>query len=798
MKRNHFLKRVLLAYCLFLLAFTSCAPRHTPIATSETPAPTLARPTVTALPPTSTPVPQGRTLLVTSPADSGPGTLRQVMQDAQSGDMITFDSSIFPPNVPVTIFVTSDLPQITQGNLTIDASNAGVILDGSLTEGTGLAIDSEWNTVRGLHITNFTGPAIALYEHASHNMIGGDPHVGSGPLGRGNLMGNSAHGVALFGADNNTITGNIIGTDLFGMPLPNLYSGILLQDSARDNVIGPMNTLAFNGQPAIEIPTVDSMGNTITRNSIHDNWGEIRLTPQRPLTPLAPAILAFDLQGGFVEGVTCPSCVVEVYSGKGSDAEVFEGSVLADSSGWFVLETTAPLTGPALRATATARGGTTSVFSLPTSGTRQVWLLQEENELPRIQIQPMQSRDLEDNRMSIHLEAKRITAEWYDEVLVETTSLGLKRIRLSFNEFELPFDPAPTEFSIHPADDAWVDSMISNGITLTYVMTFWDKQYQSGGGELGCPRFKSDSEIQRYLEYTQFVVRHFKDRIEYFEIWNEPNDTPCPQGIEVTDHIELARRMVPVIRQENPAAKIVVGAVTWLHEPVSQDYLFTLISSNIMPIVDGISWHPFYGASPQYSYGADYYNTYAALLQKITEVASAAGFTGEFKADELTWRTPLTAHPNHPWVYSEITAAKYYARGVVTHLGMDVAAGVGVDTRFMIIYSTVSNLATIMAGNGPSELAVEIESVATNIMSYGFSLPDGNRLFAVWNDGVAVDYDPGKPSTLIFPGTSAQKVIGIDVLNGFEQELIFEMENGNLVIRNFLIKDYPIILRLID
>jgi hypothetical protein len=107
------------------------------------------------------------------------------------------------------------------------------------------------------------------------------------------------------------------------------------------------------------------------------------------------------------------------------------------------------------------------------------------------------------------------------------------------------------------------------------------------------------------------------------------------------------------------------------------------------------------------------------------------------------------------------------------------------------------NLNTVMAGNKPIELDVEIESDATNLMSFGFSLPDGDRLFAVWTNGVAVDDDHGVIATLTFHGTSVQKVIGIDVLHGFEQELIFEVENGNLVIRNFLIKDYPIILRLI-
>jgi len=72
------------------------------------------------------------------------------------------------------------------------------------------------------------------------------------------------------------------------------------------------------------------------------------------------------------------------------------------------------------------------------------------------------------------------------------------------------------------------------------------------------------------------------------------------------------------------------------------------------------------------------------------------------------------------------------------------------------------------------------------------------RMFALWTNGVAVEDDPGVNSTLTFAGTSAQKVIGIDVLHGFEQELIFVIENGNLEIRDFLIKDYPIILRLIN
>ena len=54
----------------------------------------------------------GRTIVVNSTADSGPGTLRKALIDAQSGDTITFDPIVFPPTAPVTISVASELPHI--------------------------------------------------------------------------------------------------------------------------------------------------------------------------------------------------------------------------------------------------------------------------------------------------------------------------------------------------------------------------------------------------------------------------------------------------------------------------------------------------------------------------------------------------------------------------------------------------------------------------------------------------------------------------------------------------------------
>lgn len=81
-------------------------------------------------------------------------------------------------------------------------------------------------------------------------------------------------------------------------------------------------------------------------------------------------------------------------------------------------------------------------------------------------------------------------------------------------------------------------------------------------------------------------------------------------------------------------------------------------------------------------------------------------------------------------------------------------------------------------------------------MSYGFVLPDGDRMLALWANGVAADDDPGTPATLTFPGDPAVGAIGIDVLEGFQQELVAERSGSDLVIRDLLVKDYPIFVRL--
>jgi hypothetical protein len=425
--------------------------------------------------------------------------------------------------------------------------------------------------------------------------------------------------------------------------------------------------------------------------------------------------------------------------------------------------------------------------------------IQEGNNLPRTLLQAKPSRELADNRIG-----SLCHPPWCvrDETHInnEFLDIGLKGVlRLSLNEIEAysvdSVEWSTPEFYIAPNDDEWT-TYVSRDITLAYTLSFWDKSNHPSGWEGISSRFKTEEEIQRYLEYVRFIVNHFKDRIHYYEIWNEPDVGGPLQHIESADYINLAERTIPVIREIDPEAKIMVGGVSGFHSLDSREYLYKILESDIMPMVDVVSWHPFFGASPQYDDVKEYYYAYPSLVQQIKDLASAHGFVGEYRADELTWRTPLNADSGQPWTYSEITAAKYYARGIVSHLGMDVAVGIMVDPRLMVIRSTTGNLCTLMVGAKVESLPIEIQSQAANIKNYSFSLPNGDHLILLWSDGIAVDNDPGVTSIVTVPGFSSWNASGIDILNSLEQPLITSNDNGNVIIRDLLIKDHPIAIRL--
>lgn len=181
--------------------------------------------------------------LVTTTADSGVGSLRDCMANAAEGDVINFDTAVFPPNNPATISVSTPLPSITVNSLTIDGSDAGVIVNGTqLNAGSGFELTGVSNVIiRGLQILNFPWVGVDILVDTTNTIIGGDRNIGAGPLGQGNLIsGNAWAGVWILGDQSagNIVQGNYIGTNLAGnAAFGGQELGIIIAEGAHDNVI---------------------------------------------------------------------------------------------------------------------------------------------------------------------------------------------------------------------------------------------------------------------------------------------------------------------------------------------------------------------------------------------------------------------------------------------------------------------------------------------------------------------------------------------------------------------------------
>jgi hypothetical protein len=80
-----------------------------------------------------------------------------------------------------------------------------------------------------------------------------------------------------------------------------------------------------------------------------------------------------------------------------------------------------------------------------------------------------------------------------------------------------------------------------------------------------------------------------------------------------------------------------------------------------------------YEASPECH--AEYFARYPAIVEEIKETASSDGFAREYIAEELNWRGEGDYVPSQSCGRSSTIAAKYLARGVVTHLVTGVTVG---------------------------------------------------------------------------------------------------------------------------
>lgn len=192
------------------------------------------------------PPPAGVSYVVTNTNDSGPGSLRQVMLDANANagaDNIRFQ---IPGTGPYTINLTSALPVVT----------SPVVIDGTTQPGFGLA----------------GTPLIVLNGGGAGGGVAGLSITSGSTLVRGLVIRNfGSNGILITGAGGNVIEGNYIGTDATGtVAQGNSGNGVQVIDSPNNTIGGqfPRNVISSNSGEGIRIDGALATGNTIQGNFV--------------------------------------------------------------------------------------------------------------------------------------------------------------------------------------------------------------------------------------------------------------------------------------------------------------------------------------------------------------------------------------------------------------------------------------------------------------------------------------------------------------------------------------------------
>jgi hypothetical protein len=257
----------------------------------------------------------GLPTVVTTTDDSGPGSLRQAILNANTAPGLPTITFAIPGTGAHTINLLSPLPGILNPVVIDGATQPGfagqpvIELNGSGAgpSAYGLDIGAGSSTVRGLVINRFSLGGIRLYgnggntiqgnyvgtglygtnapgntgaglsvDHCANNQIGGTV-AGAGNLLSGNGFGSAgnADGIVLSGTGsfNNTVRGNLIGTDVTGTrALPNARAGIVLWHAPNNTIGGndanSRNVISGNAQSGIIAVEIETSGNFIQGNFV--------------------------------------------------------------------------------------------------------------------------------------------------------------------------------------------------------------------------------------------------------------------------------------------------------------------------------------------------------------------------------------------------------------------------------------------------------------------------------------------------------------------------------------------------
>lgn len=139
--------------------------------------------------------------------------------------------------------------------------------------------------------------------------------------------------------------------------------------------------------------------------------------------------------------------------------------------------------------------------------------------------------------------------------------------------------------------DGFVDRAVKAGIEPLLILDYGNPAYDNGDKPL------SPEAIEAFTRYAEFVVAHFKGKVNLYEVWNEWDiriGNTSPGSAE--DYARLLAKVYPRIKAVDPSITVMGGAFT--AGGLQKGYLERLAKSGGLKNCDQISFHTYVYGRP--------------------------------------------------------------------------------------------------------------------------------------------------------------------------------------------------------
>lgn len=152
--------------------------------------------------------------------------------------------------------------------------------------------------------------------------------------------------------------------------------------------------------------------------------------------------------------------------------------------------------------------------------------------------------------------------------------------------------------------DEIVEKLLERGVMPWLSFSYGNSLYTSESDPtgVGYPPIETDVECAAWSQYVEALVLHFRDRVDHFEVWNEPDLTSFwKRGPRAADYVQLVRLTAEPLRRLHPNAKLIGGAIAWGMTAWSIKYLEDCFLAGMHELVDIISYHGYKSVPERHS-----------------------------------------------------------------------------------------------------------------------------------------------------------------------------------------------------